>query len=609
MKMKKIPRCDICGKSFSRRDNLERHKAAHLSRPVYYCDVCQKGFSRKSYLKVHGRSHTGEKPYVCGICSCAFARDDHLMRHRRKQHTDKIFSHIISSVASVMPVSTSNDVNNVTTTTTTTTTANNNSSSSSSSSSTRSNISSQVSEVLSEQQKQQQKTCQSSLQQPPSERCIISNAFPVLSGENQVNYICAIKEDEDTKKLTTSDLLQIQQELQQHQQQQQLLLQQQLQQQSELQQYQPHLVLKQDIDDEEAVAAAATVVPTASAVVPHAAAAVVPSGVELSTDVDNSVQAFTTDGTNVMNIVKILPAVVATSCSGCYLDTSAIDSSNICWKQEDNCPGIITTYALPISSTKPPQKSVNCNAVPFHCSVCSKTFSRRDNLERHKLCHQEGASKQYSCEICDKAFSRKSYLKVHARIHSGERPYQCNLCGFAFSRYDHLLKHKTPTKGRRKLSCVPRADVMAEVVNNTTEDAPATGATVTEVHFQNDLQQIQLTQQQVQHHQQQQTTQSNIIQDASTASGLTAIDSQAQLTEGQAVFHTNAGTATAVIPQQATLGAHTVTLPNTPITQIFHTIQMSSTAQLFPTLQMAPATHLFTNNPQLANTTRIFTNK
>lgn len=49
-------RCDVCGKPFSNKANMQRHKVLHATvRDVYFCDVCSRPFSWKSSLERHKR--------------------------------------------------------------------------------------------------------------------------------------------------------------------------------------------------------------------------------------------------------------------------------------------------------------------------------------------------------------------------------------------------------------------------------------------------------------------------------------------------------------------------------------------------------------------------
>ncbi|XP_061615125.1 zinc finger protein ZFP2-like [Phyllopteryx taeniolatus] len=86
--------CDVCGRKFCRRYQLERHKlllhadGAHAvtaggSLP---CDVCGKRLKTEALLAAHSRVHSGDKPFRCGLCLRRFVRVACLRQHHARVH-------------------------------------------------------------------------------------------------------------------------------------------------------------------------------------------------------------------------------------------------------------------------------------------------------------------------------------------------------------------------------------------------------------------------------------------------------------------------------------------------------------------------------------------
>jgi len=50
---------------------------------VLFCDLCGKGFSSRNKVQRHRLIHTGERPYICELCEMAFNDKSALRRHQK----------------------------------------------------------------------------------------------------------------------------------------------------------------------------------------------------------------------------------------------------------------------------------------------------------------------------------------------------------------------------------------------------------------------------------------------------------------------------------------------------------------------------------------------
>lgn len=75
--------CEICLKSFKRREHLYQHVKLHTGFRPFVCEYCNKAFMRKEHLLRHMTLHSGQKNFTCNICDKSFSRNDNLLKHKK----------------------------------------------------------------------------------------------------------------------------------------------------------------------------------------------------------------------------------------------------------------------------------------------------------------------------------------------------------------------------------------------------------------------------------------------------------------------------------------------------------------------------------------------
>ena len=64
----------------------------------------------------------------------------------------------------------------------------------------------------------------------------------------------------------------------------------------------------------------------------------------------------------------------------------------------------------------------------FVCTLCSKSFNGKVNLERHVIYHKEKDNRE-TCSICPKSYLNKGNLGIHMRsCHTNSARFKCDRC-------------------------------------------------------------------------------------------------------------------------------------------------------------------------------------
>ena len=86
----------------------------------------------------------------------------------------------------------------------------------------------------------------------------------------------------------------------------------------------------------------------------------------------------------------------------------------------------------------------------FKCDLCSKQYSNKYNLSRHKA---DTHRNSYRCSKCSKLFSTNQYFKLHTKTCVLAKKHRCQVCQKNFSTVWSLKRHIDCTHGEKQFVC------------------------------------------------------------------------------------------------------------------------------------------------------------
>ncbi|XP_039445408.1 zinc finger protein 90 [Culex pipiens pallens] len=90
----KLFKCERCSKSFYRNNALKFHMLSHQSKN-FQCRSCEKEFVDARNLERHLKTHVTQKEYRCDKCGITSSRKDNILRHARSFHPESDLDKVI----------------------------------------------------------------------------------------------------------------------------------------------------------------------------------------------------------------------------------------------------------------------------------------------------------------------------------------------------------------------------------------------------------------------------------------------------------------------------------------------------------------------------------
>jgi hypothetical protein len=95
----------------------------------------------------------------------------------------------------------------------------------------------------------------------------------------------------------------------------------------------------------------------------------------------------------------------------------------------------------------PLKMSSESNRKAHACGQCTRSFSRKNDLERHMNIHRSKDERPWKCSHCPRTFCQKGQRDTHHNTHTGLKPFKCSFCSKGFGDWSARHRHEKKVHG------------------------------------------------------------------------------------------------------------------------------------------------------------------
>ena len=115
------------------------------------------------------------------------------------------------------------------------------------------------------------------------------------------------------------------------------------------------------------------------------------------------------------------------------------------------------------------QNHMKLHTGDFKCEQCNRCFASQFSLEKHICGDLAETGGKLACSQCGKTFTKEMYLQRHMTIHTGD--FSCVICSRQFSRKEELVKHMLECTAMMQVET--EGEIKCTVCSETFADPPS----------------------------------------------------------------------------------------------------------------------------------------